>query len=158
MYVGLYKINNTSPSKFNSLYLTKCRVAFGLKLARQKFHELVDSYEKSIFQITIHFSLVFPLSTKRILPDLTMSHTAGVTIFPVCGHVTICERGTRNLWGTNLIHPLGRDVNDTLIALKRQLTTDSDSNSLLVVIVGLSQSKIISTISSFSSGNQNNHT
>jgi len=46
----------------------------------------------------------------------------------------------------------------TVIALKRQLTTDSDSNSLLVVIVGLSQSKIISTISSFSSGNQNNHT
>jgi len=57
------------------------------------------------------------------------------------------------------IHPLGRYVNDTLIVRKRQLTTDSDSNGLLdVFIVGLSQGKLISTISSFSSHNQNNHT
>jgi hypothetical protein len=43
----------------------------------------------------------------------------------------------------------------------RQLTADSDSNSLLgvlTVVVGLSQSQIISTISYFSSDNQNNHT
>jgi hypothetical protein len=58
--------------------------------------------------------------------------------------------------GTNLIHPLARDVKDTLLTRKRQFTADSDSNSLLGV--GLSQSKIISTISSFSSDNQNNHT
>jgi hypothetical protein len=28
---------------------------------------------------------------------------------------TSCERDTRQLWGTNLIHPLARDVKDTLL-------------------------------------------
>ena len=63
--------------------------------------------------------------------------------------------------GTNLIHPLERDVKDILLTRKRQLTADSDSNSLLgvlTVVVGLSQSQIISTISSFPSDNQSNHT
>ena len=72
---------------------------------------------------------------------------------------TICERDIRQLWGTHLIHPLARDVKDTLLTRKRQLTADSDSNSVLgVLLFCLSQSKIISTISSFSSDNQNNHT
>jgi hypothetical protein len=44
---------------------------------------------------------------------------------------TLCERDTRQLWGTNLIHPLARDVKHTLLTRKRQLSADSDSNSLL---------------------------
>ena len=48
---------------------------------------------------------------------------------------TLCERDTRELWGTNLIHPLARDVKDTLLTRKRQLTVDSDSNSLLGVLL-----------------------
>jgi hypothetical protein len=48
---------------------------------------------------------------------------------------TLCERDTRQLWGTNLIHPLARDVKDTLLTRKRQLTVDSDSNSLLGVLL-----------------------
>jgi hypothetical protein len=39
---------------------------------------------------------------------------------------TLCERNTRQLWGTNLIHPLTREVKDTLLTRKRQLTADSD--------------------------------
>jgi hypothetical protein len=35
----------------------------------------------------------------------------------------------------NLIHPLAWDVKDTLLARKRQLTADSDSNSLLGVLL-----------------------
>ena len=69
---------------------------------------------------------------------------------------TLCERNTRKLWGTNLIRPFSRDVKDTLLTRKRQLTADSDSKFIRSVVVGLSQGKIISTISSFSSGNQNN--
>jgi hypothetical protein len=49
--------------------------------------------------------------------------------------VTLCERDTRQLWGTNLIHPLARDVKNTLLTRKRQLTADSDSNSLLGVLL-----------------------
>ena len=49
---------------------------------------------------------------------------------------TLCERDTRQLRGTNLIHPLARDVKDTLLTRKRQpLTADSDSNSLLGVLL-----------------------
>jgi hypothetical protein len=40
-------------------------------------------------------------------------------------------RYTRQLWRTNLIHPLARDVKSTLLTRKRQLTSDSDSNSLI---------------------------
>jgi hypothetical protein len=36
---------------------------------------------------------------------------------------------------SNLIHPLARDVKDTLLTRKRQLTADSDSNSLLGVLL-----------------------
>jgi hypothetical protein len=36
---------------------------------------------------------------------------------------------------TNLIHPLARDVKDTLLTRKRQLAADSDSNSLLGVLL-----------------------
>jgi hypothetical protein len=32
---------------------------------------------------------------------------------------TLCERDTRQLWGTNLIHPLARDVKDTLLTIKK---------------------------------------
>ena len=71
---------------------------------------------------------------------------------------TLCERNTRKLRGTNLIRPFSRDVKDTLLTRNRQLTADSDSKFIRSVVVGLSQGKIISTISSFSSGNQNNHT
>jgi hypothetical protein len=46
---------------------------------------------------------------------------------------TLCERDTRQLWGTNLIHPLARDVKDTPLTRKRQLTADYNSNSLLGV-------------------------
>jgi hypothetical protein len=53
--------------------------------------------------------------------------------------------------GTNLIRPFSRDVKDTLLTRKRQLTADSDSKFVRSVVVGLSQGKIISTISSFSS-------
>jgi predicted AAA+ superfamily ATPase len=35
----------------------------------------------------------------------------------------LCERDTRQLWGTNLIHPLARDVKDILLTRKRQLTS-----------------------------------
>jgi hypothetical protein len=35
---------------------------------------------------------------------------------------TLCERDTRQLWWTILIHPLARDVKDTLLTRKRQLT------------------------------------
>jgi hypothetical protein len=31
---------------------------------------------------------------------------------------TLCERETRQLWGTNLMHPLARDVKDTLLTRK----------------------------------------
>jgi hypothetical protein len=48
---------------------------------------------------------------------------------------TLCEKDTRQLRGTNLIHPLARDVKDTLLTRKRQLSTDSDSNSLLGVLL-----------------------
>jgi hypothetical protein len=48
---------------------------------------------------------------------------------------TLCERDTRELRGMNLIHPLARDVKDTLITRKRQLSADSDSNSLLGVLL-----------------------
>ena len=48
---------------------------------------------------------------------------------------TLCERDTRQLSGTNLIHTLARDVKDTLLTRKRQLTADSDSNSLLGVLL-----------------------
>ena len=48
---------------------------------------------------------------------------------------TLCERDTRQLLGTNLIHPLARDVKDTLLTRKRKLTADSDSNSLLGVLL-----------------------
>jgi hypothetical protein len=48
---------------------------------------------------------------------------------------TLCKRDTRQLWGTNLIHPLARDVKDTLLTRKRQLTADSDSSSLLGVLL-----------------------
>jgi hypothetical protein len=48
---------------------------------------------------------------------------------------TLCERDTIKLRGTNLIHPLARDVKDTLITRKRQLTADSDINSLLGVLL-----------------------
>jgi hypothetical protein len=48
---------------------------------------------------------------------------------------TVCERDTRQLWVTNLIHPLARDVKDTLLTRKIQLTADSDSNSLLGVLL-----------------------
>ena len=48
---------------------------------------------------------------------------------------TLCERDTRQLRGTNLIHPLARDLKDTLLTRKRQLSTDSDSNSLLGVLL-----------------------
>ena len=48
---------------------------------------------------------------------------------------TLCERHTGQLRGTNLIHPLARDVKDTLLTRKRQLTADSDSNSLLGVLL-----------------------
>ena len=48
---------------------------------------------------------------------------------------TLCERDTRQLWGTNLIHPLARDVKDTPLTRKRQLTADYDSSSLLEVLV-----------------------
>jgi hypothetical protein len=41
---------------------------------------------------------------------------------------TLCERDTRQLWWTNLIHPLARDVKDTLLTRKRQLSADFDSN------------------------------
>ena len=72
---------------------------------------------------------------------------------------TLCERDTRQLRGTNLIHPLARDAKDTLLTRKRQLTADSDRNSLLgVLLLVCHKAKIISTISSFSSDNQNNHT
>ena len=47
----------------------------------------------------------------------------------------LCERDTRQLLGTNLIHPLARDVKDALLARKRQLTVESDSNSLLGVLL-----------------------
>jgi hypothetical protein len=47
----------------------------------------------------------------------------------------LCERDTRQLWWTILIHPLARDVKDTLLTRKRQLTADSDSNSLLGVLL-----------------------
>ena len=39
---------------------------------------------------------------------------------------TLCERDIRQLCGTNLIHPLARDVKATLLTRKRQLTADSD--------------------------------
>jgi hypothetical protein len=48
---------------------------------------------------------------------------------------TLCERDTRQLCGTNLIHPLARDVKDILLTRKRQLAADSDSNSLLGVLL-----------------------
>ena len=48
---------------------------------------------------------------------------------------TLYERNTRKLLGTNLIHRLARDVKDTLLTRKRQLTADSDSNSLLGVLL-----------------------
>ena len=48
---------------------------------------------------------------------------------------TLCERDIRQLCGTNLIHPLARDLKDTLLTRKRQLTADSDSNSLLGVLL-----------------------
>jgi hypothetical protein len=35
----------------------------------------------------------------------------------------------------NLIHPLVRDVKDTLLTRKRQLTADSDSTGLLGVLL-----------------------
>ena len=61
--------------------------------------------------------------------------------------------------GTNLIQPLERDVKDILLTRKRQLTADYDSNSLLgVLLLICHKAKLISTISSFSSDNQNNHT
>ena len=44
---------------------------------------------------------------------------------------TLCERDTR---GMNLIHPLARDVKDTLLTRRRQLTADSDSNILLLLV------------------------
>jgi hypothetical protein len=47
---------------------------------------------------------------------------------------TLCERATRQLWGTNLIHSLARD---TPLTRNRQLTADSDSNSLLGVLLML---------------------
>ena len=34
-----------------------------------------------------------------------------------------------------IIHPLAREVKDTLLTRKRQLTADSDSNSLLGVLL-----------------------
>jgi hypothetical protein len=34
-----------------------------------------------------------------------------------------------------LIHPLARDAKDTLLTRKRQLSADSDSNSLLGVLL-----------------------
>jgi hypothetical protein len=46
-----------------------------------------------------------------------------------------CERDTRQLRGTNLIHPLARDVKDTLLTPKRQPTADYDSNILLGVLL-----------------------
>jgi hypothetical protein len=48
---------------------------------------------------------------------------------------TLCETDTRQVWGTNVIHPLARDVKNTLITRKRQLTAESDSNSLLGVLL-----------------------
>jgi hypothetical protein len=48
---------------------------------------------------------------------------------------TLCERDTRQLLGTNLIHPLAWDVKDTLLTRERQLTVESDSNSLLGVLL-----------------------
>jgi hypothetical protein len=33
------------------------------------------------------------------------------------------------------MHPLARDVKDTILTRKRQLTADSDSNSLLGVLL-----------------------
>ena len=48
---------------------------------------------------------------------------------------TLCERDTRQLLGTNLIHPLARDVKDTLLTRERQLTVESDINSLLGVLL-----------------------
>ena len=72
---------------------------------------------------------------------------------------TLCERDTRQLRGTNLIHPLARDIKDTLLTRKKQVAEDSDSNSLLgVLLLACHQGKLISTIFSFSSGNQNNYT
>ena len=44
---------------------------------------------------------------------------------------TLCAGDTRQLCGTNLIHSLARDAKDTLLTRKRQLTADSDSNSLI---------------------------
>jgi hypothetical protein len=57
------------------------------------------------------------------------------TSFKIYLDTTLCERDTRQLWGTNLIHPLARDVKDTLLTRKRQLSADSDSNSLLGVLL-----------------------
>ena len=48
---------------------------------------------------------------------------------------TLYEKDTRQLSGTNLVHPLAWDVKDTLLTRKRQLTPDSDSNSLLGVLL-----------------------
>jgi hypothetical protein len=48
---------------------------------------------------------------------------------------TLCKRNARQLGGTNLIHPLARDVKDTLLTRKRQLSADYDSNSLLGVLL-----------------------
>jgi hypothetical protein len=57
---------------------------------------------------------------------------------------TLCERDTRQLCGTNLIHSVARDVKDTLLTRKRQLTADSDSNSLIWIRHSL-QASIAST-------------
>jgi hypothetical protein len=53
--------------------------------------------------------------------------------------LTFCNACTRTSRSrsfiTNLIHPLARDVKDTLLTRIRQLTADSDSNSLLGVLL-----------------------
>jgi hypothetical protein len=54
---------------------------------------------------------------------------------------------------------LSADVKDTLLTRKRQLTADSDSNSLLgVSLLVCNKAKYYLPSSLFSSDNQNNHT
>ena len=47
----------------------------------------------------------------------------------------LCGGGAGRLWGTSLIRPLARGVGDTLLARERQLSADSDGDSLLGVLL-----------------------
>jgi hypothetical protein len=87
-------------------------------------------YWKSIKKTTCFYFLV--QYTRKCINFNHLSHKS----------ITLCviyskwkKNKYEESWGTNLIHPLARDVKDALLTRIRQLTADADSKSLIGVLL-----------------------